>query len=116
MGKPRVKLKENSSLDEVERFIAEIVNSGQVEIELEMLIKIGRALGVEYLTGKEGGKGSQERFRYKGFIGIPGYQDGIFGIHRLHGGNSNPKVSMQDFKRYFLVHIRKIIELKKEER
>ena len=112
----KLRINKGSSLDEIERAIENVLNCGQKEVELKILIKIAEALGAEYITGKKSGGGSQERFRYTGFLGIPNYQDGLFRVDSIHGSKSDKKVMIQNVKRYFVPHLKRIINMKRTEK
>ena len=116
MAKLKIRVTTNSSLEEIEEAIKDVLNSGQKEIELKILIKIAESLGVEYLTGRKGGTGSKQRFRYEGFVGVGGYDDGIFRVDSIHGGKENIKVLMVNIKRHFIPHLNRIIAIKKVEK
>ena len=115
MAKLKIRVTPNSSLDEIEEAIEDVLNSGQKEIELKLIIKIVEALGGEHLFGKEGGKGSLARFRYVGLEMYSKYfQDGQFGIHVIHGGKSNKKVYLVNIKKFLVPALRTIIEMKRK--
>ena len=116
MAKLKIKVTPNSSLEEIEEAIEDVLNCGQQEIELKILIKIAESLGAVHITGRKGGTGSKQRFKYKGFVGIGGYEDGIFRVDSIHGGKGNIKVLMVNVKRYFMPHINRIIVMKRAER
>jgi len=114
MAKLKLRINKDSSIDEIEEAIEDVLNCGQREIELNQVIKIVNALGGEILKGKKGGKGSQARFRHPDLaLYYTYYQDGQFGVHVIHAGKANKKVRIRDFKGCCLPALRKIIEIKR---
>jgi hypothetical protein len=115
MAKLKIRVNQSSTIEEIAEAFEDVLNCGQKEVEFNHLIKIVEALGGEYVTGKNSGKGSRERFRHEMLSKNSRYHDGIFGVDRIHGGKDSVKVRMIDLKRFFKPAIEDIIEAKKAE-
>jgi len=113
MGKLKIRIEPDATVEDIEKAINDILDSGQKEIELNLIIKIVESLGGVYLTGKKGGTGSGKRFRHELLVGVGGYEDGVFRVDAIHGGKGNVKIRLEDIKRHLFPHLLKIIAIKK---
>ena len=110
----RIKLKGDSSLDDIELCIYQLESESKSEIDFGTLLRIASLLDIELCKGKAAAKGSGKRFKHISLIGHPEFPHGVFTIHTLHGGGQKLKVTKRDFVKRFRKPVLLIInELKK---
>ncbi|MFA7141200.1 MAG: hypothetical protein WC126_09410 [Proteiniphilum sp.] len=104
----KFKIKENTTLEEIEDELKRIYSSNVVEIELGDIIKIAQYLGCIYHGGTGG---SQVRFSHPAIKTFKNF----FGVHIIHGRKVET-VKRIDFKAYLYKHLISIIESKRADK
>lgn len=113
-GKLKVKIHDNTTIEEIEALIDEMKKSNAVDFDFADLIKIAEGLGATYLgSGAARGKGSQERFNAEELKGLADFPIGNFGVHVFPSGKHQFKVYKRNFVDYFYPALKLIILIKR---
>jgi len=112
MTKLKIKNDDINSIDKIESLIYDIKKLSLNELDFNEIKKILIKLGcsIEYP------KGSIIRIRHEILVGKPHYTDGIFTIHKIHGGKNKIYIRKRDYVKYLLPPLEFIVIYEKEKR
>ncbi|NOX89315.1 MAG: type II toxin-antitoxin system HicA family toxin [Calditrichaeota bacterium] len=110
MTKLKIKNDDISNIDKIESLINDLKKLSLNEFDFNEIQKILIKLGctIEY------SKGSIIRIRHEILVGKRQYTDGIFTIHRIHGGKNKIYIRKRDYVRYLFPPLELIVLYKKE--
>lgn len=100
--KYKLKLNENTTLDDIEHELEKLYSENVVEHPFDYIVKIAEFLGCELMKSPTG---SQERFRHP----LAGTFGNYFGVHLVHGKKVKT-VNRANYKKYLYPTLKEIVK------
>lgn len=110
MAKLKIKNDDISSIEKIEGLIYDLKKLSLNEFDFNEIKKILLKLGCTI----EFPEGSKIRMRHQALIGKRQYTDGIFTIHKIHGGKGKIFIRKRDYVKYLIPPLEIIVLNEKE--